>query len=50
MIASSISFASSPGTCATADWIARTSRSSGRVFLNMPRGALPIGVRVAATM
>ncbi len=35
---------------AMADWIARTSRSSGRVLRNMPRGALPIGVRVAATM
>ena len=26
------------------------SRSSGRTFLNMPRGALPTGERVAATM
>ena len=26
------------------------SRSSGRVFLNTPRGALPTGVRLAATM
>ena len=26
------------------------SRSSGRVFLNTPRGALPTGVRFAATM
>src|ERR1700733_8443419 len=50
MIASSISFVSSPGTCATAERIAWTSSSSGRVFLKMPRGALPIGVRLAATM
>ena len=49
-IASSITLVSSPGTCATADLIACTSSSSGRVFLNIPRGALPIGVRLAATM
>src|ERR1700756_1397347 len=49
-IASSITLVSSPGTCATADLIAWTSNSSGRVFLNAPRGALPIGVRLAATM
>ncbi len=49
-IASSISDVSRPGTCATADLIACTSSSSGRVFLNTPRGALPIGVRLAATI
>ena len=49
-MASSISFGSSPGTWASADCNAATSRSSGRVWRNMPRGALPIGVRVAATM
>jgi len=30
--------------------IAATSRSSGRMLRNVPFGALPIGVRVAATM
>src|SRR3984957_991811 len=50
MMASSITLVSRPGTCATADLIACTSSSSWRVFLNMPRGALPIGVRLAATM
>src|ERR1700684_838037 len=50
MIASSISFVSSPRTCAPAERIAWTSSSSGRVFLKMPRGALPIGVRLAATI
>ena len=49
MIASSISFVSKPGTCATADLSAWTSSSSGRVFLKT-RAALPIGVRLAATM
>jgi hypothetical protein len=39
-----------PGTCASALRIACTSRSSGRTLRNMPLGALPIGVRVAATM
>ena len=50
MIASSTAFGSSDGTCAIAPRIAATSRSSGRMFLNAPFGALPIGVRVAATM
>ena len=50
MIASSIAAGSSDGTCSSAPWITATSRSSGRTFLNVPRGALPIGVRVAATM
>ena len=49
-MASSTSCGSRPGTWAMADRIAYTSRSSGRVLRNMPRGALPIGVRVAATM
>ncbi len=50
MIASSIALGSRLGTCDSADRIAATSRSSGRVLRNMPFGALPIGVRVAATM
>ena len=33
MIASSIAFGSSVGTCFSALWIAATSRSSGRVLL-----------------
>ena len=49
MIASSIKAGSRLGTWATARAIVATSRSSGRVFLNIPRGALPIGLRVAAT-
>ena len=49
-IASSMVAGSSPGTCASAPRIACTSRSSGRVWRNTPRGALPTGVRVAATM
>ena len=49
-IASSIVFGSSDGTCASAERIAWTSRSSGRTLRNTPFGALPIGVRVAATM
>ncbi|MNR55737.1 hypothetical protein D3C85_1761710 [compost metagenome] len=49
-MASSISFGSRSGTCATAAFRMVASRSSGRVFLNAPLGALPIGERVAATM
>ena len=44
------SFGSSFGTWAMAERMAWTSRSSGRVFLNAPRGALPIGVRMAEAM
>jgi hypothetical protein len=50
MIASSIAFGSSVGTCRSAPWMAATSRSSGRVLRNTPRCERPIGVRVAATM
>ncbi len=50
MIASSTAFGSRFGTCDITERIAETSRSSGRVLRNIPRGALPIGVRVAATM
>src|SRR5690606_17251855 len=50
MIASSISWGSSAGACPSAARIAATRRSSGRVLRNTPRGALPIGVRAAATM
>ena len=40
-----------PGALARAPLFSTcASRSSGRTFLNMPRGALPTGVRVAATM
>ena len=41
---------SSPGTCATAAFNTCASMSSGRTVLNMPRGALPTGVRTAATI
>jgi hypothetical protein len=49
-IASSMAAGSSDGTCFIALLIAAIRRSSGRVLRNAPRGALPIGVRVAATM
>ena len=49
-IKSSMVAGSRPGTCATALRIACTRRSSGRTLRNAPLGALPIGVRVAATM
>ena len=49
-IASSIVVGSSPGTCASALRIACTRRSSGRTLRSIPLGALPIGVRLAATM
>ena len=38
------------GTCASALCSANASMESGRVDFNAPRGALPTGVRVAATM
>src|SRR5687767_1755080 len=47
---SSTSPGSSPWHCWTAALSTCASRSSGRTFLYMPRGALPTGVRVAATM
>jgi hypothetical protein len=50
MMASSTAFGSRLGTWAIAERIAATSRSSGRMLRNAPLGALPIGVRVAATM
>ena len=49
-ITSSMILVSIPGHCASADFSTCASMSSGRTFLNMPRGALPTGVRVAATM
>jgi hypothetical protein len=49
-MASSTAFGSRVGTWRNAPWIAAISRSSGRVLRNIPRPALPIGVRVAATM
>jgi acetyl-CoA acetyltransferase len=48
-ITSPMSCASSPGTCAMAPFSTCASMSSGRTFLNMPRGALPTGVRTAAS-
>ena len=50
MMASSIALGSSEGTWASALFTAATSRSSGRMVRNTPRGALPMGVRLAATM
>jgi hypothetical protein len=41
---------SMPGACATTDFSTWASMSSGRVLRNTPLGALPTGVRVAATM
>jgi len=41
---------SSDGACASTLLSTCTSKSSGRVLRNIPRGALPTGVRVAATM
>ena len=48
--ASSMRLTSMPGAWATTDRITWASMSSGRTLRNMPRGALPTGVRVAATM
>src|SRR6478735_9924860 len=50
MIASSMRLTSMPGACATTLLSTCASMSSGRVLRNTPRGALPTGVRVAATM
>lgn len=50
MIASSIRDRSIPGACATTARKTCASMSSGRVLRNTPFGALPTGVRVAATM
>src|SRR6478736_1023994 len=49
-ITSPISRGSSPGTCAITPFSTCASMSSGRTLLNIPRGALPTGVRIAATM
>ena len=49
-ITSSIVVKSRPGHWATAAFNTCASRSSGRTFLNMPRGALPTGERVAETI
>src|SRR5258706_5964582 len=49
-ITSAMSWGSSPGTCARAPLSTCASMSSGRTLRNMPRGALPTGVRTAATM
>ena len=50
MITSAICFASMPGACATTALSTWDSRSAGWALRNTPRGALPTGVRVAATM
>ena len=50
MMASSMRLTSMPGACATTLRSTCASMSSGRVLRNMPLGALPTGVRVAATM
>src|ERR1044072_2095156 len=50
MITSSICEASSPGTRASASLITDAPISSGRVFLNVPFGALPTAVRTADTI
>src|SRR6266542_3565508 len=50
MITSSISAISSPGTRALASLIAAAPVTSGRVFLNVPFGALPTAVRTADTI
>jgi hypothetical protein len=48
--ASSMVAGSSPGTWPSAPRSAAISRSSGRRLRKLPLGALPIGVRAAATM
>ena len=48
--ASSMRLGSMPGASASTPLSACASRSSGRVLRNAPRGALPTGVRRAATM
>ena len=49
-ITSSIRVGSIWGTCASTCLITCASSESGRVWRKAPRGALPTGVRVAATM
>src|SRR6266550_8993911 len=50
MITSSISATLSPGTRPEASFITAAPISSGRVFLNVPFGALPTAVRTADTI
>src|SRR6266576_3747654 len=50
MITSSISATLSPGTRLAASLITAAPISSGRVFLNVPFGALPTAVRTADTI
>jgi len=50
MMASSMRFTSMPGAWAITDFSTYANMSSGRVLRNTPLGALPTGVRVAATM
>ena len=50
IIASSMRLVSIPGAWAQTAFNTWASISSGRVLRNMPRGALPTGVRVAATI
>src|SRR5271166_4092941 len=50
MITSSICLRSSMGTRPSAPFTAIAPKSSGRVFLSVPRGALPTGVRTALTI
>ncbi|CAM5188763.1 hypothetical protein CDEF62S_06385 [Castellaniella defragrans] len=48
--ASSMAAGSNVGACASTPRIVRAIRSSGRVWAYIPRGALPMGARVAATI
>ena len=50
MMASSMRLVSMPGHCSTTALSTWASISSGRVLRKTPRGALPTGVRVVATM
>lgn len=50
MMTSPMRCGSMPGYCAITLRMTWASMSSGRVLRNTPRGALPTGVRVAATM
>jgi hypothetical protein len=49
-ITSSTSFASTPGALSNAAQIAVAAKSSGRVALNVPRGAFPTAVLTALTI
>ena len=50
MMTSAMRAGSMPGHCSMAARMTCASMSSGRVLRNTPRGALPTGVRVVATM